>query len=260
MSVHAYSKFYYGFIVDENNRYINFDEGGDELTAVLPIGAFTLTKILEVASQAMNDVGALDYIFSVNRTTRIVTLDASANFNLLGSTGTNAGQSALPTLGIPAADHLADDQVIGSSAAGYSYSPQFPLQDFVPSANGKKALSATVTTSASGNKVSVQSFGEERYMKCNIKWVNNSEQGSGGKLRSSPTAVEDLISFLEYCVTKAPIEFMQNESNLDAFERLILWSTPSNGDGTGFELKEYYDKDLPDWFESGALSFKVIQE
>ena len=260
MSVKFYSLFYFGHTVTEDNRYIDFKEGVDTFVAVLPIGAFTLTKYLEVAAQAMNDVGAFTYTFSVNRSTRIVTLTSSSAFDLLGATGDNAGQSALPMLGIAQSDFLAVTSVVGTSASGSSYSPQYPLQDFIPTTNSKRALSATVAVSASGNKVSVQSFGEERFMKSNIKWVTNIAQGSGSKIRNDTSAVENLIAFLEYAITKAPIEFMQNESDTSTFERLVLWSTQSNSDGTGYELREYYDKDLADWFESGPLNFKKIEE
>ena len=258
MSLSTYSIFYYGFEITSDNRYIDFEEGTTEYAGTLPIGSYTPTKLAELVAEAMNDLGAYTYTCTFNRTTRIFTITSSSAFNLLGTTGVNASQSVLSTIGFSSADVLATTSVSGS-AAGSTYEPQLTLQDHVPTINNKRALSAVVTKSASGNKVSVQSFGEERFLKCNIKYITEISQPSG-KLLTDTSALTNVRNFLDYCIEKNPIEYMADKNDRSTFERLVLESTPQSSDGTSYELKELYDKGLPGYFETGILTFKVITE
>ena len=260
MSLSTYSKFYYGHTVTIDNQYLDIDEGSGAIAVVIPIGTYTLTKFCEVIAQALNDYGTNTYTVTVNRATRFITITSDNPVDILGATGANVSRSLLPLMGFAAIDVLNTLSTTGSSASGSEYKPQLPLQSYIPTTNSFKAASATVSKSASGNKVSVQSFGEERFMKCNIKFVTNIAQPSGSKLRSDTLAVTNLLNFLNYITTKAPIEFMADENTVSIFEKIILESTASQSDGTGYELKEYYDKNLPGYFETGNLTFKVIEE
>lgn len=260
MSLSTYSKFYYGQTVTIDNQYIDIDEGVGAIAVLIPVGSYTLTKLIEIVAQSLNAYGTNTYTVSVNRATRYVTITSNNPVDILWATGANTSKSIASLLGFASMDTLATVSTTGSAACGSVYTPQLPLQSYIPTTNSFKAASATVSKSASGNKVSVQSFGEERFMKCNIKFVTNIAQPSGSKLRSDTSAVTNLLSFLNYITTKAPIEFMEDEDNSATFEKLILESTASQSDGTGYELKEYYDKNLPGYFETGSLTFKVIEE
>ncbi|TXH08956.1 MAG: hypothetical protein E6R04_09685 [Spirochaetes bacterium] len=259
MSVSTYAIFYYDFEITSKNRYIDFEEGATEYAGILPIGSYTPTKLAELVAEAMNDLGSYTYTCTFNRTTRIFTIGSSSAFNLLGATGVNATQSALSTIGFAAADVLGTTSTSGS-AAGSTYEPQLTLQDHIPTTNNKRALSAVVTKSASGNKVSVQSFGEERFLKANIKFITDIPQPPSGKLNSDTSAVANVRSFLDYCIGKGPVEYMADKNSRSTYEKLVLESTPQSSDGTAYELKEYYDKGLPGYFETGILTFKVITE
>lgn len=259
MSLTTYSQFYFGHVIDTSNRYIDFKEGATTFVATIPLGAYTLTKLLEVLATAMNDQGANTYSFSVNRTTRIITLTSNASFDLLGATGANASQSVLSLIGFAAVDSLAITSKTGTTASGSVYQPQFTLQDHLATINNKKALSASVTKSASGNKVSVQSFGEERFLKINIKFITEIYQKTG-KIKYDASALTNIRTFLDYCIQKNPIEYMADLSTPTTYEKVILESTNQGQDGTSYELKEYYDKGLPNYFETGTLTFKVITE
>lgn len=258
-ALRTYSSFIYGHTVDTNNRYINFKEGGPELTATLEIGSYTLTKFLDVIAVAMNAAGANDYTVTLDRTTRIITLASSANFDLLVATGTNAGESVLPLMGISGADVLATTSVVGTLPSGSYYEPQFVLQEYLPSSKNKRAASATVSKSASG-KISVQKFGDERFMKCNIKYCTDIIQPVGGPIQTQESGVDNVVAFMEYAITKAPLEFIQDKASPETFERVILESTSQAQDGTGYELRELYDRGLPYYFETGPLKFRVIEE
>lgn len=257
MALATHSLFYYGHKIDENNNLINFKEGaGPELVASVPVGSYTLTKFLEVIVAALNAASSLDWVGSINRSTRIITLTSSGTASLLFGTGSTALNSPAALLGFPSTDILSTTSFVGSSGSGFSYSPQFPIQSYTGKNKNKKLVNAVVTKSASGDSVSVQSFGSERFIKGNIKYITN--QPTDGLLRANFQAVEETQSFMDYIIEKNPIEFMENESDPDTFDRVYLNSTDDGQDGTSYELTEYVDRNLPEYFETGLLTFKVI--
>lgn len=257
MALKKHSVFYYGHKIDENNNLINFKEGvGAEKTAEVPVGSYTLTKFLQVITAALNAASSLDWTYSVNRTTRIVTFNSSGTASLLFGTGSNALNSPFALLGFNAADYNNLTSFVGALPSGSEYRPQFPLQDYKGKDQNKKLVNAVVTKSASGDKVSVQSFGTERFIKMNIKNITN--QPTAGLLRNNPNAVEEIKTFMDYAVEKNPIEFMEDENDLATFDRVYLESTQADFNGTSYELIEYFDRNLPEYFETGLLNFKVI--
>lgn len=257
MALKTHSVFYYGHKVDENNNLICFKEGaGPEKIAQLPVGSYTLTKFLEVVSAALNAASSLAWSYTVDRSTRIVTFTSSGTASLLWGTGSVYLNSPAVLLGYAQTDILNQTSFVGSSGTGSEYRPQFPLQDYKGKDQNKKLVNAVVTKSASGDTVSVQSFGVDRSIKCNIKWVTN--QPTDGLLRRNPQAVEQLKDFMDYIVEKNPIEFMEDENETYEFDKVYLDSSANSGDGTAYELTEYVDRGLPEYFETGTLSFKVI--
>jgi len=260
MALKVHSIFYYGHVVDSSNNKIAFKEGaGPELIAEIPAGSYTLTEYINKVSAALNAAGALDWTAVANRDNRLVTIAASGPASLLWSTGSTVPQSAATMLGFSTAADLLNQTIFTSTLpTGSAYSPQFPLQDYLPKARNKKLTNAVVTKSASGNRVNVQKFGSDVFIRCNIRWVTNEDVG-GGLIRNNPAAVEELETFLSYIIEKNPVEFMEDENQRDAFDKVIIEATAKSPDGTGFELVEYVDKFLPEFFESGLLTFKVLE-
>lgn len=259
MALSVHSKFYYGIRVTAGMKFLNFKEGaGSELTAELTVKGYTLEELaLEIATQ-LNSVGSLIYTVTANRATRILTISASGNFTLLGSTGTNVALGAWAVIGFPAADSTSAASHAGTTAVGVVYSPQFILQNYLPKEKNRRALNAVVSKSASGRNVSVQSFGEERFIKFNIKYVTNREQPADHRWRSNSAAVEELLTFLEWASELEKFEFMENENEVENYSTAILESVNGNADPTSFELIEYWDRDLPDVFETGLMVLKVV--
>lgn len=257
MALNVHSVFFYGHTIDENNNLINFKEGaGAEKTAEIPVGSYTLTKFLSTIVASLNAASSLDWTGSVNRLTRVVTLTSSGTASLLFGTGSNALNSPAALLGFAATDLLNLTSFVGSEGSGYEYRPQFPLQNYVSKNQNKKLVNAVVTKSASGDNISVQSFGVDRMIKGNVKFITS--QPTEGKLRNNPNAVEEAQDFMDYIVEKNPIEFMENESDPDTYDRVYLESAGMTMDGTSYELIEYVDRNLPEYFETGTLTFKVI--
>ena len=254
----TFSIFYYGFEVTSQNLYLNFKEGGGpDLSAEVSVGSFTLTDMAAAIEQALNVYGALNYTVTVNRTTRVFTIAGSGTFSILPVTGLQASSSVLPLIGFTT-DRTGGSSYAGNAAGGYAYEPQFRLQSYVPLEHWVGAALATVNKAASG-RVEVIKFGNESFMQANFQYINDLEQTVNSVLKSNSNGVSDVLSFLNYAITKGPIEFMPDIDDRDEFYEVILESTPDGKDGTSFKLNEMYDKGLPGWYETGVLKFRQVE-
>lgn len=257
MSLTTHSRFYFGYEVTADNNLLDLDEGSGEITVELDIGSYTLTDFVAEIERALNENEdtTLDYTVSVNRVTRIITIAASATFDLLVATGSTIGQTVFTLAGFTGADRTGAATYNGNAASGSEYVTQFILQDHVPFDNYKGAAEGVVNKAASG-KVEVVSFGDEEFMEANFKYVTN--YNIGGHIRYNATGVENLRTFMEFLRTKAPVEFMPDENDQATFFKMILESTPQDSKGLKYKLKELYDKGLPGFFDTGRLVFRKV--
>ncbi len=258
MSLTTHSKFIYGFEVDDTNLKIDFSEGGPELTATLGIGDYTLTTFAQELSSALNDAGALTYSVSVNRATRVLTISASSDFELLITSGSHLGTSAFGTAGFSGADLTGDDSYSGNVASGSEYATQFVVQSYVSPDDYQDSLFGTVNQAASG-AIQVVSFGTLRFIEMDLKYVNNYDHGASDVIRNNPTGIAELRSLMQFLVLKAPVEFMPDEDAPNTYYSVILESTPDDTKGLKYKLKELYGKGLPGYFETGTLKFRVVE-
>ncbi len=259
MALNTKSAFYFGHVITDANYQLDFDEGSGEITAELNVGSYSLTEFITELERALNAASQLpqDYTVSVDRSTRLVTISASSSFSLLVSSGTHFGTSVFSLAGFTGANRASQTIHIGNSASGKEYLPQFELQEYVPSSNFKNPTSAAVNTSSSG-VVEVVRFGNIQFMECNIKWVTNNDVSKADWIDNNPTAVEDLIEFLDNLIQKGIVEFMEDRSNRNTYETMILEKTRDSGDGVGYKLKELTSMKLPDWYETKLLTFRKI--
>lgn len=260
MSLNTHSKIYYGHTVDDTNSFVDFDEGGGEIFAELNAGSYTLTEYVDELSRALNEAGALTYTVSVDRATRKITIAATGDFSLLPATGTHQGVSALTMAGftVAAGDLSGESTYTGDAASGSCYTTQFKLQSFLAAADNQEATYATVNESASG-ALEVFSFGEKSFIEFNIRFATSRSLPEGSPIRNNPTGHEDLQALMRYLRRKAPVEFIPNESATGTFTRVVIESTPEDPKGLKYKLKELYDKNLPGFFETGLLRFRVTE-
>lgn len=257
MSIRTFSAFFYGHTVTPLNNKINFSEGGDELLAEISIGAYTPTDYAVAVQDALNSSGAFSYTVTFNRSTRTMTIaSVSGNFSLLASTGSQVDVGAWEMLGFAPVDLSGDDSYTGGLASGSSYAPQFKLQDFIHANDWQAASSATVNKSASG-RVEVVKFGDESFYQGNITYVTDISQPSGS-IKNNASGVASLRTFMQYIINKRPIEFVPDIDTPATYVKVILESAPGFNDGTGYKLKELYDKGLPGYYETGTLVFRVV--
>jgi hypothetical protein len=255
--IDSWSKFYYSFQVDATNQYLSFDEGSGEVVATIRRGKYAPTQgLLEVASQ-MNNVGGLTYTVSMNRATRKVTISSTSNFTLKVNSGSTFASSIFALLGFTGADRTGASSYTGNLQIAKEYAVQFKVQDYIAPEHYKKSVDTTIKKAADGT-VEVVTFGLERYIQLNIKYVTN-KASDGQVIRYNANGVEDLVEFLDWLITKAPCEFIPDEDDPASYFTVLLDKTPDGQTGTDYILKELYAQNLAGYFESGRLIFRVVE-
>lgn len=257
MGIKTYSAFVYGHTVTDDNKYINFSEGSGELSAEIEIGSYTLDAYRDAVGLALNGAGSLDYTVTVDRATRKLTVSASANFDLLIASGFQLSISAFPLMGFTGADLTGQASYQGDISSGRYFEPQLFLQSFVDFKDNVKTLDASVNQSASG-AVEVVSYGTVKFMECNITLQTNIPQGKGSVLKSDVAGYDNLRSFLSYCITKAPIEFIPDVNAPSIYTDCLLESTRESKDGVDFTVKELYSRGFSEYYESGLITFREL--
>ena len=83
------SKWYYGHYIDQTNNILPFNDGTDK-TATLKVGDYTLTEFVTEVARALNAASSLTFTTSVDRSTRLITIAGSSNFELSIASGASA--------------------------------------------------------------------------------------------------------------------------------------------------------------------------
>ncbi len=257
--INTYSKFYYGLEVTSDNKWLDFDEGGGELSADIQPGFYTMQELADAVEDAMNDLGGDVYTVSVNRTTRVITIQSGGTFDLLWNTGTNTASTIGTLLGfVITADDTSLSTISGDSAMGSAYVPQFKLQDYISEADYRMLRSGTKQKSTSG-LVEVINFGTDKWFEFSIKFATNISQPSSGPIISNSSGVENLEAFMQWVTKGAQVEFMPDSSTAATYYKLILDSTGMDSNGLGYKLQEQYSRGLIGYFETGILKFRILE-
>ena len=257
MALETYSKFNYGHTVTENNNYINFDEGIGELSAEIDVGSYSLGDFVSAVASAMNDVGTQEYDVTLDRATNRITITSISAFDLLIASGTQVNISAFSLMGFNGADLTGAITYESDSASGFSYEPQFILQNYVDFEDDVAAANSTLNQSASGRVVEVVKYGNVKLMSCDIKYITDITPQ--GVIKENATGVSDARQFMSYCITKGNLEVVPDIDAPGTFTKCLLESTPESRDGTGFVLKELYSRGLTGYFELNRLKFRKIE-
>jgi len=250
------SQFYYGHTVDEDNLFLDFQEGANPaIFAQINIGEYALSDFVNEVASAMNLVGDLDYTVTVNRSTRIITVSATGSFEMLPVTGVNASKSIFDLLGF-SADTGASTSHIATAASGSVWRPQFKAQDFVDFNNQQQAVDGVSRQTTSGKVESVR-FGTTETMDAKFTFITDILQ-PGDLIENDSAGVANSRDFLEYATTKADLEFMADRDVPASFVKCLLEQTNTSKDGLGFKLKEMYTRGLVGYFDTGIMKFRKI--
>jgi len=256
MSLKTFSQFYYGQVISEENSSLDFSEGGPVIEATLNIGDFTLNSILQEVENQLNLNGDNVYTVTVDRDSRLITISANANFELL-ITGPRQGSSVFELLGFTGSNRTGASSYTGNAPCGSVYRPQFILQDHIDPKDWAGFVDPAVNISSAGI-VQVVRFGNENFLQCNIKYATNEPHPCVGPIENNPSGYDDLREFMLYLIQKNKVEFMPNRSEASNYDTFILESTEQSNTGTAFKLKELYTEGLPFHYETGVLKFRRI--
>jgi len=260
--IDTYSAFYYGYKINAQpfTGYLNIDEGAGELEIQLPVGSYTLTTLVDALRNALLTQATLDYEVTVDRVTRKITISAPATFDLLTNTGSQVGSSAWELLGFDTtADQTGLSSYTSQNSSGKRYLPQFPLQSYVPFEDFQSANQAKKNVAADGTTVEVIRFGLARFIEFDIKFITSrNDIADGIYIKKNSRGLEDAREFLQDITNLSNFEFMPDRDNPGEFSRVIVESMPEFGDGTGYKLKELFNENLRDVYETGIIKLRVI--
>jgi hypothetical protein len=259
MALNKYSAFYYGHTVNQNNRYINFTEpsgSGLQLSALIEIGSTTLTGFADKVAKAMNSAGTQEYIVTLDRTKRTLTISADNNFTLNIDTGNQKAVTAFNLMGFSGADLSGSNSYEGTEASGEAYITQTPLKNFSDFKYNKEKAEAQVKTTPAGI-TEVISYSTLERMKCDLPLITNYTPQRF--IRESNTGVDEAEAFLDYLITKAPVEFIYDYNSPNDFVPCILDKTGNNSKGVGYELREKVRQSLPGYYEISGLVFLKVE-
>lgn len=262
--INTYSGWTFGHTITENNRFLDFEEttGSGILVAELNVGSYSLGTFTSEIARAMNAASLNEsYTTVLDRTTRQISINGSNPFNLLISSGVNATQSVFSLAGFNGTDLSGISSYEGDSPSGSFFEPQFLLQDYIDFDIDQKANNVSVNETPNGI-VEVIKYGDVNFMSCNVTLQKNQSvdepRSKDNIVRFSTTGYTDLLNFMRYAVTKAPMEFVPDVANPTSFTRCILESTTRESNGTGFRLRELYARGLAEWYETGNLVFRKL--
>jgi hypothetical protein len=253
------SVFYYIESVSTDNFYLNFNEGGVELTAEVAAGDYTHETLKAAVADAMNELASVGTItVSFDRESRKFTIASDMTLNLLVATGASVGSDIYELLGFTGADRTGSLSYEGDPA-GSEYLPQFPLQSYVDEQDLRKSVQTSVNKSARGD-IEVVTFGTEKFYEFELKFITNVDQGKLSLVETNVSGVQDARDFLRFVTSKRELEFMADRFNRNVLTAdILIESTSESKDGTGYRLRELYAQGLVDYYESGKLVFKKVE-
>ena len=257
MALLTRSKFYFGVQIDSDNNVLDIDEGTGVVSVALAVKAFSPSELAVALSSALNSSGSLTYTVTLNRTTRLLRITASGTFSILRSSGPNSASNIYSRLGFAGSGDLTGfSQYDGTTAIGFSYEPQFYLLDYVPLEHNVKSVKASINETGSG-AVEVIRFGTKRYMECSMDFITDRKFIGDDIWTSNTSGIADALRFMGFAIDKSTIEFMPNGLDVANYSKLVLESTESDSQGTGFKLLEMMDYG-EGLYRTGRLVFREV--
>ena len=112
---------------------------------------------------------------------------------------------------------------------------------------------------ADGVTVQTISFGLAKFIQFDIKFITNRKDVADCiNIEHNPTGVEDIRTFLRDITLIKDFEFNPDRANPGTFKRVIVESMPNYPDGTGYKLKELFEQNIIDVYETGVITLRVI--
>lgn len=252
-TLNTLSKFFYGTQVTNLSRSLDFNEGGPEIQATLKVGTYTLTEYAAEIQRALRAIGTQNYLVTINRSTRKLTISAPLVFSLLAGTGSRIGSGIWATAGATATNKTGLNTYTLENGAGSEYVPQYYLFEYISKEHSIILEDGTASSTPSGYS-QVASFGDGARIKMNIKLITNKLGLKNVGFVENASGVNDFMNFIKYLVKKGRTEFMPDKNTPNNFIKCHLESTANDRDARRFELKNM----AVDVYESDNLTFREV--
>lgn len=257
MSLSVKSAFIYGFYITELNYTLDIDEGSGEVQCNLSPKSYSISEMAIEIERALNEAGTLDYTVILDRDTRKFTISASANFEILSTTGTRVGLGCYDLIGFNGADKTGDDEYEGNVAGEY-WEPQNVIEEYISPEYVNEKIEPSINESGSGIIESIF-FGDRKVFEGVFRLITNKAQNaSRSKLLNDPNGIENAIAFMQYATQKLKFEFIPDKSDPDTFYKCILESTDGDSSGTSYTLEKEFDEGVKGYYTLGKLKFRVV--
>lgn len=258
MALSTFSTFYFGHEINSQNLNLPFNEGSGEVNAQLSIKSYSLSEFVTELQSALNTASTtVNFTVSVNRTTRLITISGDASFDLLIGTGSTTGSSVFELAGFTGSSDLTGlSSYTGDSGSGFRYDPQFILQSFVDKEDFQEFIDPSINESSSG-VLEIIRFGTRQFYEFDIKFITNLAM-DGKVIKNNPNGLDDAREFLQSITKRTRFEFMKNINSPNTFDKVVLESISGNQTATGYKLKELFNQNLPNIYETGILKLRVV--
>ena len=247
------SRFFYNTSVTRFIAALDFDEGGGEIQATLEAGNYSLTEYAAELQRAMRAAGSQDYVVTINRATRVMTISAPNPFSLLVDTGSRSATGVWGTIGAGAADLTGSNTYTMAGGTGKQYDLQYYAREYTATEHSIELEDAAVSSTPLG-LAQVASFGDGSRIPMNITLITNKTGLKNVGFVENPTGVVDFMDFIKYAMTKGRLEFMADKTVPATFVKCYLEATAQDRDGRKFQLQNM----APDFYESGRLIFRKV--
>lgn len=245
------SAFLYGYTVIDETKEIFFNEGAGVQSFNVPPRSYSLENLRATLQTLLNDNGTFIYTVSVNRVTRIFTISATGNFDLLPSETT---RNFFEVIGINS-DKTGLASYQSDVATGKTYLPQFSLEDYIPFFANRKSIKGNTSQAPSG-VTQATDFGFESFMTCSFPFIGDITHRENAPIESNATGLQDAIDFFDYLITKGELEFMYDRTDFNTFNKCIVESIAREKNGLGYELTPI--KNLPKFYSVKKITFREI--
>ncbi len=251
MALGAKSLFNYGIQVTTTNNALDFKAAvsGPVLTATLSLGFYSPTTLAaEVALQLQTADPANIYSVSVNRnylggTENRITISTNGSYlSLLFASGPNTFINCSSLIGFNSSDYTGNTTYVGSSSTGVSLIPDYIGYNYLDPQNQSKLFGA-VNVSASGVKEAVV-FNTQFFINVDFKY-------------EAKARLTLWKSFFTWAIQQRPFDFTPEIVNPNTFYSVTLEKTQYHDQGLGYLMNEMLP-DFPNYYETGALEFRVI--
>lgn len=245
----TYSSFVYDYQISGSNQTFYFDDGGGTVSFDIDVSQYAPSNLAVKVKDGMDGVGTQVYTVSFNAVTRLFTISAPGNFSLLPTTSL---ENAFNILGFTV-DVSGNNSYESDTITGKEYRPQFRLQNFIDFDNNLVPINGVSTRSPDGT-TKASDFGTDKLMSCEFPFITDNQISV---IEYNPNGISDMRDFMNYAITKAPIEFLADR-DVNTTRKCLLESTRSNKSGLGYNPLERLNDGLKDVYRLSGLVFREI--